>query len=186
MAKDSIPVRTSASQQISPSSFENVSQKLRCGRRPMRTSSSTVMSPGGSALCGRKAILCATSRSGLLQISVPRNSTVPLRGFKRRARAFRSVDLPEPFGPMMAEISARRMETSTEWMISVLPYATESPRARSSSSILSPPSHALLKQVEKKRCAQKGHEYTHRNLYRCESDACCSICAGHERRTPDR
>ena len=87
----------------------------------MRTSSMTVMSPGGSALCGRNATFCATSRSVFRHRSSPMNSTRPARGSKRRASAFRSVDLPEPFGPMIAAISARRMEAVTSWTISALP-----------------------------------------------------------------
>ena len=71
------------------------------------------MSPAGAwGDWGRSAIWRATSAVGMAAMAAPFKYTAPPRRGMVRESAFRSVDLPQPFGPMMEVILPAGTATS--------------------------------------------------------------------------
>ena len=62
--------------------------------------SSTLMPGGTDWRCGRNPSLRATAVVRSWWMSVPPRYTYPALGASTRAKAFSSVDLPHPLGPM--------------------------------------------------------------------------------------
>ena len=63
-----------------------------------------------------------TLAAGVFVISLPYNSTEPPVIFSNPSTAFIAVDLPAPFGPIMATISLGSIKSDKSCRISVCPY----------------------------------------------------------------
>ena len=79
------------------------------------------MPSGTIELCGRMPIFLATCLVGWSWMSRPSRITRPAVGFRSRASAFSSVDLPQPFGPTTAVNSASRIARSRQLEMMRLP-----------------------------------------------------------------
>ena len=82
---------------------------------PMAIISRTVKSNMGSSCCGTTDIFFAASRAVSEYISLPNSSAAPDFGGSVRESERINVDLPEPFGPMMARTSPKRSCTETSF-----------------------------------------------------------------------
>ncbi len=76
--------------------------KLWYGARPRATRSATRIPSGAVEDCGNNPNCCATCLAGRSVIAVPSSKTWPSEGVSTREQARSNVDLPQPFGPMMA------------------------------------------------------------------------------------
>ena len=80
------------------------------------------MSPAGAwGDWGSSAILRATSAVGISAMARPSRYTAPPHRGMVRESAFRSVDFPQPFGPMMEVISPAGTATSMGSMMTRSP-----------------------------------------------------------------
>ena len=73
------------------------------------------MDSGAIGLCGRSASRRATSLLFMAEMGAPSSSTRPARGLRVRPSARRSVDLPQPLGPMITVNEARGICTDRSW-----------------------------------------------------------------------
>ena len=116
-ARSSTLVMRKAVMTSSLSSDDHCRYQAWWGCRPRATKSDTISPSGATGVCGKTPRLRARSRRRKARMGVPSSVTSPACVGSKLAIARSSVDLPQPFGPIIVVTCVSGIATSRESII---------------------------------------------------------------------